>query len=873
VTLQPGELVRDLDGLELVVSGARERDGVLTYLCEDLSGGPVDVPEARLDPTLRVNQPRQRLYAVRLDGDEWFSLRLRTWRKGMELAGSNIFGLVGPRVSPIPHQLYIAAELSGRFAPRALLADEVGLGKTIEAGLVLHRLLLKGRVSRALILVPEPLLHQWLVEMLRRFNLRFALFDRDRVAQSAGGNPFLTEQRVLCSLELLTSLPAAARAALEGDWDLMIVDEAHHLTWSEEGGSLGYDLVAALAEQTPACLLLTATPEQLGRAGHFGRLHLLDPHRWCDYRAFLAEEADYEPIARLAARLLDGEPLTAEDEAVRAALPDGLGALPPDRLIDALLDRHGTGRVLFRNTRAAVKGFPVREPIPHPLPAPAAYLDLREGPDDGITPEVLFGDGWTAQDPRVAWLAGILRGLRPEKVVVICAHAGTALDLRRVLREREGIHAAVFHEGMEIVERDRAAAYFADPDEGAQVLLCSEIGSEGRNFQFARHLVLFDLPLEPDLLEQRIGRLDRIGQTETVRIHIPYLVGTAGETLYRWYQEGLEAFSSVSPAASAVYERLRVRLRAALRDPAAADALIALARAERERIAAQLASGRDRLLELHSNRPGASAALVEAIERQDASADLRDYLTRVWDGFGVENEPGPGATTVLQPGTHMLHEHFPGLPEDGLTVTFDRAVALAHEDREFLTWEHPMVRGAMDMMTGSDLGSCAVTVLRVPDLPAGSLLLEMVRIAQCPAPTELDIGRYLPPTALRLLLDAEGRDLAGEFPHERLQGQCLRRKPKLAAAVIESRRAVLEALMARGERLAAKIATALEARARERMQAELGAEIDRLRALARVNPGVRPEEIDLLETRRELLSGQLSRVRLHLDALRVIMTA
>lgn len=108
-------------------------------------------------------------------------------------------------------------------------------------------------------------------------------------------------------------------------------------------------------------------------------------------------------------------------------------------------------------------------------------------------------------------------------MLVICAKAATALQLEQVLREREGIRAAVFHEGMSIVERDRAAAWFAEEDSGAQVMLCSEIGSEGRNFQFASNPVMFDLPFNPDLLEQRIGRLDRIGQAHDIQIHVPYL--------------------------------------------------------------------------------------------------------------------------------------------------------------------------------------------------------------------------------------------------------------------------------------------------------------------------------------------------------------
>ncbi len=479
---------------------------------------------------------------------------------------------------------------------------------------------------------------------------------------------------------------------------------------------------------------------------------------------------------------------------------------------------------------------------------------------------------------RIAWLAGLIRQLRPEKLVVICAQAEIAMGLRRALLEREGLHAALFHEGMDIVERDRAAAFFADAEDGAQALICSEIGGEGRNFQFAHHLVLFDLPLDPEVLEQRIGRLDRIGQTETIRIHIPYEEGGPEELLYRWYQEGLDAFAAICPAAGAVNDLLGARLRALLEATATdhhafSDALIADARRVRERLNAELAAGRDRLLELHSYRPGDSAALATAILDQDADPALRDYLTRVWDSFGIDIEPGSGATLIVKPGVHRLHEHFPELPEDGLTVTFDRGLALAREDREFLTWEHPMTRGAMAMILDSDLGSCALTILRDPELPTGSLLLEMIHVAQCPAPPALEIGRFLPPTAQRLVLDAQGRNRADDFPPERLRGQCLTRNRKLAQAILQAKAATLETMLDQGERLAATAARDLEARARAHMRLEMSGEIERLRALARVNPNVRPAEIGALEDRRDRLVKHLGRVRLHLDALRLVVAA
>ncbi|MTW21661.1 RNA polymerase-associated protein RapA [Allochromatium palmeri] len=865
------ERIRDRAGRELRVIEVRTAHGLITYRGEDQAGLIHDLPEAELDDRLIFNRPGQRLLAARLDSDHWFRLRHRTWTQGRREAGSATLGLVGARVALIPHQLHIAAEVSRREAPRVLLADEVGLGKTIEAGLILHRMRLTGGAHRVLILTPEPLLHQWLVEMRRRFNLALALFDQERFDSIQDDNPFLSEQRVLCGLELLVEQPAAGQAVLEAPWDLLIVDEAHHLTWSETESSPAYRLVEALAKRIPSVLLLTATPEQLGRAGHFGRLRLLDPARFHDPIAFQDEEARYAPIAALAARLLDDEPLDDEDRARLASLLGEFDGLDRETLIERLIDRHGTGRVLFRNTRATIPGFPRRELMAHPLPEPDAYRALAD-PLARLTPEHAHGPGWEAFDPRLDWLIATLRALRPAKVLLICAQARTVLELREALRQRAGLHAAVFHEGMEIVERDRAAAYFAAVEDGTQILLCSEIGSEGRNFQFAHHLILFDLPLEPDLLEQRIGRLDRIGQTQTIRLHVPYLSGGPMEVLCRWYAEGLGAFEHLCPAAAAVHERLDGRLSTALSEPGLTDALIAETRALAAQLNSDLAAGRDRLLELHSHRLTRDAALVESIAALDAERTVADYLTDFWDAFGVEHEPGPGGSLVVRPGPQMLQETFPRLPEDGLTVTFDRAQALAHEDREFLTWEHPMTREAMELLTASELGSAALILIQNDARFArATLLLEILYVAECPAPPELQMGHFLPPTPVRLLLDAEGRDRAGEIAHASLRGDCLSHNAKLARALIESQAVRLAGMLEQGEALAHEALGRLEQDARARMDQVLGNELERLLTLAKVNPTVRPDEIARLKYRRERLEALFGKTHLRLDALRLII--
>lgn len=869
--LQAGDLLQDREGQEYEVEACTEQSGLLLYTVRNDAGVVSQLHESEISDHLRFGRPQQRLFGSRVDQDQWFSLRYLGWLQAARNARSPVYGLAGARVSLIPHQLYIAAEVAQRYAPRVLLADEVGLGKTIEAGLILHRMLLSGRVRRALIVVPEPLLHQWLVEMLRRFNIRCALFDEERFGNSTTDNPFLEEQQVLCSLEFLVSRPEVARAALSADWDMLIVDEAHHLQWSPEDASLEYELVAELAARALGVLLLTATPEQLGQSGHFARLHLLDPHRYYDYEEFLAEEKSYLPVAELAAKLLDEASLTSEEKARLTSMTDEDPDQDPELVVEKLLDRHGTGRILFRNTRSAIKGFPRRRLLPAPLPYPDEYEDVGDGVDSMIYPE-LGHEAWHSFDPRIPWLLDTVTQLAGEKILVICARAETAVTLRETLHKKYALACALFHEHMEIVARDRAAAYFADTDNGAQLLVCSEIGSEGRNFQFAHHLVLFDLPLEADLLEQRIGRLDRIGQTETIKLHVPYFEGSPQEVLFRWYEEGLQSFTSTTSVASVLYQRYADRLLEALNEPGRLTTLLDQVKAARQQLQADLVSGRDRLLELHSHQPDKAAQLVQGIlDKEDRSA-LLDYMERYWDMFGVEHEPGPGQSLVLQTGSHMLHERFPGLGEEGATVTFSRSDALAHEDRLYLTWEHPMVTGAMELLSSSALGSVAVTVLAKSDLPPGTVLVELVYIAECAAPDSLEVKRFMPATPIRLLLDKAGNNLAGKLSHEQLQGSCISRDKQTVVKVIKSLEPLLRGLLKKGDAIADSVGSALARHAHDAMNQQLGDELERMLHLAQVNPNVREIEIQYMRERIELLQQHIMKTMVRLDGIRVIVS-
>ncbi len=208
-------------------------------------------------------KPLDRLLASQVDYKEWYDLRIEALLMQANMKASPLRGLVGSRVGLIPHQLYIAHEVGKRFAPRVLLADEVGLGKTIEAGLIIHQQLKTGRSERLLVLVPDSLQYQWMIEMRRRFNLEFSLFDLTRTASikehDPDLNPFLTEQRIIASVDLMIDHDDLREQALEAGFDLLVVDEAHHLMWSEEdGGNDRYDLIGRIGTANGGCIAINS---------------------------------------------------------------------------------------------------------------------------------------------------------------------------------------------------------------------------------------------------------------------------------------------------------------------------------------------------------------------------------------------------------------------------------------------------------------------------------------------------------------------------------------------------------------------------------------------------------------------------------------
>lgn len=881
-----GDTISTDSGESLTVDQVEEKNDLFFYLC-----GEKIVPESDLSDHLTFNKPDERLMNGEVDSNRVFDMRYRFRKMENEIRKSPVHGFTGARIDLIPHQLFIASEVCSRPFVRALFADEVGLGKTIEACLVMHRMMASGRCGRALVVVPEVLIHQWFVELMRRFNQQVTIFDEERWQAEAaqGDNPFFCSQQILCSPEFLLTNPARTMLCLNGEWDLIVVDEAHHLYWSKEAPSPEYELVAELGKRVPHMLLLTATPEQLGPESHFARLKLLDPDKYYDYNEFLEESGFYRKTAETADRLINRKALRKSDIQLlntifsheEKMLVSRLERLEKenmsaaDEILNGLLDQHGPGRVMFRNTRSKMEGFPGRKVHFYSLTGEAADLDncLKEFEEDQSGLYTGGRDG-LKNDPRIFKLAELLGKLKKEKALLICRSKGKAMAIQEALLGLINVKSTLFHEDLPLIQRDRNAAWFSEKD-GAQILICSEIGSEGRNFQFAHHLVLFDIPLDPELLEQRIGRLDRIGQTQTIHLHVPFLSASPQEAVALWYHKGLGAFERIIEEGETVRIRFGENLINIARfysenqeeqGPQCLSRLIEET-AEFHKIQSDLLEkGRDRLLEMNSFRQEKADAIINMISKADEDRTLQHLMLEAFEFFGVTVEDMGGDYYLLKP-DHMFTDVFPVMPSEGLTVTFHRKKALAREDAVFLSWDHPTVHGVINLMAGGNYGNSGFGFIESPHKAA--LLLEAVFVVDCIAPGKLHADRFMPPVPLHFVIDhgmddltkdCRGKEFAESIrdcrPHLLLD------KPKVCKLIPQ----MLSCVNKRANKEKQKISkTSLS-----EMHRFYESEIERLEELRKINPTVSEKEIEAFRSEQSSLEKCLSEPSLTLDSVRVI---
>ena len=885
-----GEAVTDSDGIVFRIEKVEEVEGILQY-----HGAGKTVCETALSEITNFSKPQERILQGQVDTQEAFRLRFECLKAYGKARQSSVSGFLGGRIDLIPHQLYIANEVANRFCPRVLLSDEVGLGKTIEACLILHRLHLTGRAARILIVVPESLVHQWFIELYRRFNLWFTIMDSERCSalsnKSKRENPFLEDQLILCSIKTLTSDGRLGEVVSDVNWDLLVVDEAHHYEWGPGSASIEYEVIEALSNKSHGLILLTATPEQMGTQGHFARLRLLDKDRYPSLDKFVKEQADYHKVAELANRVYKKQPLSQKQKEdlknrLSQTLTDDLDELlnNSDELLEALVDRHGTGRVIFRNTRKALKGFPKRLVVPHVLTYSNQLpeKEQKERLNKEFKMEYLNSDEAEISydlrnDSRINWLVSLLKELKGEKVLLICRSKEKVDAIYKGILNVLNVEIGIFHEDLSLIQRDRNAAYFADKA-GAQILLCSEIGSEGRNFQFAHHLVLFDLPFNPELLEQRIGRLDRIGQRKAIQLHVPYFEGIWTELLFLWHHQSLNGLEHSLIGGHLYHEAYKDSLIKHCGTLANRQCKINLEFGEflreckeyRKKAENALEEGQDSLIAINSHRPAKANDIVAQISDWDSSEALEELMHQLFDFFGVTVEKLEHQRYFVKP-EHLYTESFPSLPEEGIQLSFNRQASLSREDLTFLTWDHPMVRGAIDLMLGGEFGNASIVRTKIFEKSLPVLLFECIYVLESVAPLKFHVDRFLPPCPIRTIVDSAGKSVAKKLSTESLNNITINEEAFRLDQSPELLRSLIPNLLDSSRDLASKRQLAILAEARDKAESSLGGELKRLLELKKVNANITNKEVSIAKKELTAVLEYIEDSDIRLDSVRLVI--
>ncbi len=872
-----------------------------------------------------------------------FLLRRQALRLDEERRDDALGALLASRVMVKPHQVGVVQRVLSSRSPRFVLADEVGLGKTIEAGMVYSALRLSGLAARVLVVAPSHLTVQWLAELFHKFNQLFTLLDTERLSASREEQPDVSPwarfPTVVTSLELLSRSEAMSAEAAAAGWDLVIVDEAHHLR-----GEAAFRAISALAPRTWGLLLLTATPMQLDPEEYRRLLTLLDPATAPTPEQLAKRLARQEALSEVVRALLaspDKVP-AAPLAALRARYPDDarLAKLrTPAALLSHLAETYSLSDRLIRNRRARVGGFSERRLHRHPVRLSEAERTARAAVLQAVTEGRLRGaalagllrrldsspaafaqaaralpavsglaGGLPARDAKFLALLALLRDVwarEPGAKVLLFTEARETLESLRELLRAEGMEALGYHGDLALVDRDRQVARFRDPD-GPLVLLCTEVGGEGRNFQFAHHLVHYDLPWSPATVEQRIGRLDRIGQSHPVEIHVFDVEGTLASDVLVLLADAVGVFGETVGGLDAVLEGVEGRVLELALEPPAARARY------RDELAAAVAEAReatrrayDPLLDVRSFDQEAVEALVARAQVRlgiesdpDATLDdalwgvardlderLEEAVTELAErlGIGVDTDREVNAFQCAFHFGHALTvEALPGLDvsqEKTVLGTFWRDTAVEQEEIDFLATGHPVVEALFGFLRDGPYGRTGFRGIQrrgakrmrglevlfhlVPPEPADTspgarvpsrqlarfLDASLIRVAVVAGPD----GKPVADAALLDVLEEEGRAL----PHEQVRAAFPDLATFVDAGVAEARRAAEDQL------------SILRARAWKSLLAERDLTLERLsRALQ--HQGV-PEktvaaQLALERAYADTLQETLQKVTLQLDS-------
>ncbi len=457
----------------------------------------------------------ERLGQSQLDAKEWFDLRASAEQLSLTDGFDRLLSLDSVRLELYDHQRTAIFRVLREMRGRAVLADEVGLGKTIEAGIILKEYMLRSLVKRVLILVPASLVAQWQRELAYMLEIPVRIGRRPE--------DFVRNDRVLASIDKAKAVDCRD-AVWSAKWDMVIVDEAHRL---KNRKTLNWQFVNGI--QKKYLLLLTATPIQNDLRELYNLVTLLKPGQLKTFtqfkRGFMLDKHSPKNTTRLKERLREVMVRTGRRESlipfpdrqvhtIRLALGDAERAFY-DRVLDELQTAYQAMPDDKKNVLPLI--LVLREACSHPKAALRTLRAMRaSGTLRTLTQRALLGLEDCLELVAPAKLRALVELLRStnEKAVIFTEFRLTQQEIVAALNEA-GMTAISFHGGMSAKEKEEAIVRFK---ERGDTLVSTESGAEGRNLQFCRHVVNFDLPWNPMRVEQRIGRVHRLGQSREVRV-------------------------------------------------------------------------------------------------------------------------------------------------------------------------------------------------------------------------------------------------------------------------------------------------------------------------------------------------------------------
>ena len=684
-------------------------------------------------------------------------------------------------VVPLPHQLHALNRAVSRDRIRYLLADEVGLGKTIEAGLVLRELKLRGRVKRILVVAPKGLVRQWQAEMRLHFGEKFQFIEPSELAafrqwRSGGAgeeeNLWRMHDQVICSLDSVKPLEGRRGWSLEqlntynrerfedlisASWDMVIIDEAHRMGGSTEQVAR-YKLGAALAEASPYLLLLSATPHQ-GKTDQFMRLmQLLDREAFPD-ESSVSRDRVRPFVIRTEKRMsinAEGQPLF-KPRITRLQAVAWLGRHGiQQRLYEAVTDyvRHGYNQAMATKQRhigflmilmqrlvtsstAAIRTTLEKRQVLLDSPQPQANLfentDADEWADlDGQSQVdmAMQSSGWELEKSEVDMLLELAREteaagtdakaealleliykLQQEegdpvlKVLIFTEFVPTQAMLADYLESR-GFSVVTLNGSMDLETRTRAQQAFS---RDVRVLISTDAGGEGLNLQFCHVIVNFDMPWNPMRIEQRIGRVDRIGQKHVVRAINFVLEDTVEHRVRQVLEEKLEVIAQEfgvdkaadvmdSVEADPIFDELFVH---GLQNPDAIEQ-------ECDAVVSQLRST------LTESKQNSDLLTTEHDLDADDARKWRDHPAQFWLERAITSGLAARGGSATKTGNAWRVKWADGT--ESAQACFDARTADENPELEWITMEDPRVRAVISELPRFVAGQ-PLPVIRVSGLP------------------------------------------------------------------------------------------------------------------------------------------------------------